>query len=355
MIEFEDVSLSLGRFSLNDISFRVDEGDYYFILGPSGAGKTVILEAIAGLHIPDSGRVLVRGEDVGDRPPEKRRLSLVYQDYSLFPHMTVFDNVAFGLRMQKCAKHEIRERVDDILDRFGMPPHFRERYPLTLSGGEQQRVALARSLVVNPEILLLDEPLSALDPLMREKFITDLHDLHHENGLTIVHVSHSRQEALALADHVAVIIDGSLKQEDTVEGVFNRPATEEVGRFVGIDNILRGRVAASRDGLMDVDVDGVTVSAVGSYPAGMELTLFLRGEDVMLFLSDGAVTSARNTLAGEITGISRMGAVVRLKTDCGIPLSVLITRQSCDDMGLCTGKKVLVRFKATSVHAVPVK
>ncbi len=353
MIEFDNVSLTLGSFSLKNISLTINEGDYYFILGPSGAGKTVILEAIAGLHRPDSGSVLVRGEDLCNKPPEKRKISLVYQDYSLFPHMTVFDNVAFGLKMQKCLKSEIRMKVDDILDRFNIS-HLRDRHPLTMSGGEQQRVALARSLVVNPEILLLDEPLSALDPLTHEKFISDLRSLHKEQGLTIVHVSHSRQEALSLANNVAVIIDGRLEQEDTVEGVFNRPSTEEVGRFVGIENIFRGRVNRNDDSLINVDVCGVNISAVGNYPDGTVVNLFIRGEDIMLFQADGAVTSARNTLEGEITDSFHVGSVVRVNVDCGIPVSVLVTRQSFEEMNLITGKKVIVRFKATAVHAVPV-
>ncbi len=353
MIEFDNVSLTLGSFSLKNISLTINEGDYYFVLGPSGAGKTVILEAIAGLHRPDSGSVLVRGEDLCNKPPEKRKISLVYQDYSLFPHMTVFDNVAFGLKMQKCPKSEIRMKVDDILDRFNIS-HLRDRHPLTMSGGEQQRVALARSLVVNPKILLLDEPLSALDPLTHEKFIRDLRSLHKEQGLTIVHVSHSRQEALSLANNVAVIIDGRLVQEDTVEGVFNRPSTEEVGRFVGIENIFRGRVNRNDDSLINVDVCGVNISAVGNYPDGTEVNLFIRGEDIMLFQTDGAVTSARNTLEGEITDSFHVGAVVRVNVDCGIPVSVLVTRQSSEEMNLIRGKKVIVRFKATAVHAVPV-
>jgi len=185
-------------------------------------------------------------------------------------------------------------KVDEILDRFNIS-HLRDRYPLTMSGGEQQRVALARSLVVNPEILLLDEPLSALDPLTHEKFISDLRSLHKELGLTVVHVSHSRQEALSLANNVAVIIDGRLVQEDTVEGVFNRPSTEEVGRFVGIENIFRGRVNRNDGSLISVNICGVNISAVGNHPDGTEVNLFIRGEDIMLFQTDGAVTSARNT------------------------------------------------------------
>ncbi|MFY1645284.1 ABC transporter ATP-binding protein, partial [Methanoculleus bourgensis] len=198
MIEFDQVSLALGSFRLNDVSLTINRGDYYFIVGPSGAGKTVILEAIAGLHRPRRGRILLRGEEVTSLPPEKRRVALVYQDYSLFPHMSVIDNVGYGLRMQGMGRADARREVAGLLTEFGIA-HLADRYPGTLSGGEQQRVALARAVAVKPDILLLDEPLSALDPITQEKFILDLQRLHREDDLTIVQVSHARREAHLLA------------------------------------------------------------------------------------------------------------------------------------------------------------
>jgi len=350
MIEFEHVSLSLGAFSLKEISLRVKEGDYYFILGPSGAGKTILLEAIAGLHRPESGRVMVRGEDVGATPPEKRRVSLVYQDYSLFPHMTVYQNVAFGLKMQKMPKPEIRKEVDAILERFGIS-HLRDRHPLTMSGGEQQRVALARSLVVKPEILLLDEPLSALDPLTRERFICDLRKLHEEQHLTIVQVSHSREEALALAGHIAVIIDGHLEQEGTAEDVFHRPVNPPVARFVGVENILHGRVVTNDNDLLGVDIGGLTVSCVGEIAVGEEADLYFRGSEITLAPPETAAGSARNTFSGTVVDIFPMIPLVRVRIACnGVAIYAVITSRSATDMGLVVGSEVSVIFKASSVH-----
>ena len=351
MIEFDRVSLTLGSFRLNDVSLRIGKGDYYFIVGPSGAGKTVILEAIAGLHRPDRGRVLLRGEEITAFPPERRKVALVYQDYSLFPNMRVIENVSYGLWARGMRKKEARAEVAPLLERFGIA-HLADRYPGTLSGGEQQRVALARAVAVKPDILLLDEPLSALDPVTQEKFIDDLRRLHREDGLTIVQVSHSRREAHLLATRVAVIIDGSLVDEGEAGVVLNTPRSREVAAFVGVENILDGTVTANEDGLGTVDAGGRTFEAVTGAAAGEEVTLCIRADDVVISVGDRPQSSARNTLTGRVASVAENGPVAEVRVDCGVILTAVLTRRSARDLSLLPGTPVALSVKATAIHVI---
>jgi molybdate/tungstate transport system ATP-binding protein len=351
MIAFDHVSLSLGQFALKDVSLTIDEGDYYFIVGPSGAGKTVMLEAIAGLHRPEQGRVLLRGEDITATPPEVRRIGLVYQDYSLFPHMTVSDNIAFGLRLRGYGADEIRREVGGLLQQFGIE-HLRARYPLTLSGGEQQRVALARSIAVKPDILLLDEPLSALDPVTREKFMQDLARLHREQHLTIVQVSHERSEARRLGTRMAVIIDGRLVAEDRVGTVLNAPDHPDVARFVGIENVLEGSVVESAGGLAAIDVAGLRFEVVTEAMPGERVCLCIRGQDVGIALTRNPASSVRNVFSGTVTGLIGNGPLVDVRIDCGVAITALLTEKSVEDLRLQPGSGVVVSIKASAIHVI---
>lgn len=347
MIAFDRVSLTLGSFRLKDVSMTIGQGDYYFIVGPSGAGKTVLLEAIAGLHLPEHGRILLRGEEITALPPERRGVALVYQDYSLFPHMTVADNVSYGLRVRGMRKADARCEVAGLLERFGLG-HLADRYPGTLSGGEQQRVALARAVAVKPDILLLDEPLSALDPITQERFIDDLRRLHREDGLTIVQVSHSRRETRLLATRMAVLIDGRLVEEGRADVVLNAPKSREVATFVGIENILDGTVTANEDGYAVVDAGGRTFEAVTDAAAGEAVTLCIRADDVVI----GNGSGARNTMAGTVVAVVEDGPVAGVKVDCGVELTAVLTRRSVQDLSLAPGTRVSVAVRATAVHVI---
>ncbi|QYZ78554.1 ATP-binding cassette domain-containing protein [Methanofollis formosanus] len=353
MIAFEHVSLELGTFALKDVSLSIRQGDHYCILGPSGAGKTVVLEAIAGLHAPREGRVLLRGEDVGDIPPERRGVALVYQDYSLFPHMTVRKNIGFGLRLKKIPGDEIERRVDRLLERFSIT-HLADRHPLTMSGGEQQRVAIARALATEPDILLLDEPFAALDPVTKETLMDELARVRKETGLTVVQVTHAREEALRLATRIAVIIDGRLVQEDTREGVFDTPQSVEVARFVGMENLVEGVVAASQDGLASVRVGERMLFALSEARPGTRVSVAFRAADVVLARPGGDENTARNHLEGAITEVvPRGGPLVMVRIDCGFPLVAMITRRSAEESSLEPGDEVSVRFKASAALAIP--
>ncbi|UUX91591.1 ABC transporter ATP-binding protein [Methanoplanus endosymbiosus] len=349
MIEFDDVNLSLGSFSLYNVSMKINKGEYFFIIGPSGAGKTILLETIAGLHLPDSGRVLIRGEDVFLKPPEKRDIALVYQDYSLFPHMTIFDNVAFGLRMAKKSRAEVKESVGRMLNHFGIS-HLSERKPLTMSGGEQQRVALARALVINPEILLLDEPLSAMDPVNRDRFIKDLDSIHKEFGITIVQVTHSREEAISLADRIAVIADGRLEQTGSLNEVFKTPASPVVARMAGIDNIFDGVVTdAGDDGICLIDLGGVSLKVLYSGKKGDNVNLYIHASDVLL-MDSMPENGPDNILNGKIEGIFQRNNYFRVIVDCGESIYSSLSPREMAESNFKPGMEVYVAFSSANVH-----
>lgn len=347
MITLENVSHEWDDFSLKNVSFSVNKGEHFIILGPTAAGKTLILETIAGFYVPRKGKILLNGTDITCILPEKRKIGFVYQDYSLFPHMTVKENVAFGLKMQKLPRREIATKVQTIMDSMGIS-YIQNRFPSTLSGGEQQRVALARSLVIDPEILLLDEPFSALDPRTRESLIDELKRIHEVQHTTTIHVTHDQDEALALADRIGVIMDGKLVQVDTPHAVFNEPVSEEVATFVGIENVIKGKIVSNEDGVVVVETGDYQIRALSSLKEG-EVNMFIRPENIILSKAK-LKSSARNCIGGKISKINRIGATYRVYIDNG--LSALVTKHAIEELGLNVGKKVYASFKATAVHLI---
>lgn len=233
MIRLADVSITLGDFSLHKVNMEINSGEFFSILGPTGTGKTVILELIAGLYDPAEGKILINNTDSINIPPEKREIGFVYQDYALFPHLNVYKNIAFGLQLRKTPATEIRDNVQTLVDMLGIE-HLLERFPGTLSGGEQQRVSLARALILKPKILLMDEPLSALDPNTKKLLCRELKELHQKYQCTIVHVTHDFNEAILLADRIGVILKGRLRQIGYPEEVFSKPQDQEVAKFLGV-------------------------------------------------------------------------------------------------------------------------
>jgi len=348
VISFIDVSHDFGEFQLKDVTFTVERGEYFVIIGPTGAGKTLILESIAGFHPPGKGRILLTGVEGGDLTPEARGVGFVYQDYALFPHMTVWENVAFGLDMRKTPESEVKQRVTQILDSLDIGS-LKDRYPSTLSGGESQRVALARALVIEPDILLLDEPLSALDTRTRENLRGELKRQHRIHGTTTVHVTHDQTEALLLADRVAIIIDGEIVQVGPPSEVFSMPVNLNVAHFTGIDNILEGKVAAHNGSMATIDVNDFQVYAVTGITEG-DVYVLLRPEDVILSQTPFD-SSARNVLETVIIGVQPHGSVYRVTLKNGI--SVLVTKQSVEQLGLAEGVLICASFKATTPHVLP--
>jgi len=345
MLRAEGISKDWKEFHLRDITLEVKEGEHFIILGPSGAGKTVLLEIIAGIIEPDSGRVYLKGRDVTDLPPERRGLAYVPQNYALFPNMDVFDNIAFGLKVRKTPKPEIERKVREISKVLGIE-HLLHRKPRTLSGGEQQRVALARALVIEPPLILLDEPFANLDVQTRAKLLTEMKRWKRELGFTALHVTHSFEEAISLGDRVGVMLDGKLVQVGNVREVFSRPASEEVAKFLGFENIIEGVAEGRKLRVNGVEIE-LPVEAEGRVRVG------LRPEDIII--STGPMrSSARNEFKALVESIEELGPLVRVKLSLGdLSLTAFITRitrSSMLELGIEKGKEVYVGFKASALH-----
>ncbi len=350
MLEIQNLSLHLGEFHFENLSIRVETGEYCIILGPTGAGKTILLETIAGIHHPDNGSILLDGRDITSLVPEKRGIGMVYQDYMLFPHMTVRENIAFGLRQAGRPPAERSAVAEQMAETLGIA-QLLDRYPATLSGGEQQRTALARALVLRPGILLLDEPLSALDTATRERLRQELRNLHQATGTTILHITHHFEDMYALADRVLVMRNGSIAQEGTPDAILRQPASDFIAGFTGMENLFSGTSLPRPGGTAEISLDGVTVYAVSDISGPVRVGI--RPEDLIISLEPFS-SSARNSLPGTVRSITDSGMYTRLSIDAGILLTSAVTRQSVQKLELTPGSKVWVTFKATAVHVFPI-
>jgi molybdate/tungstate transport system ATP-binding protein len=346
MIRIENLSNDWKEFKINNINLQVEDSEYFVILGPSGSGKTMLLELIAGMWPLDSGKIYMDSKDITTFPPEKRGIGFVYQNYMLFPHKTVFENIAFGLKVRKVRDEEIKTRVEEMMDLLKIS-HLADRLPRTLSGGEQQRTALARALIIYPKILLMDEPLSALDRKTRDELMQELKEIHRKFDVTLVHVTHNFDEALMLADRIAIMRNGEISQVGTSTEIFRHPADKFVADFVGAENIIEG--TAKKDGERLTIIDTGNISIYSTEQKQGHVHIPVRPEDIILS-AQKVETSARNVFKGPIKGIVDTGALIKLTIDVGEPLVVFLTRQSFLDMELNIGKSVWTYFKATAVH-----
>lgn len=345
-VQVRDLWVDLKEFHLRQINLEIAAGEYFVILGPTGAGKTVFLETIAGLHQPHQGHILLNGADVTDVPPERRSIGFVYQDYALFPHLSVAGNIAFGLKLRRMGRKAVEERVAAI-SRLLSIDHLLHRMPGTLSGGEQQRVALARALVVEPWLLLLDEPLSALDPETREGLQRELARLHQALGTTTIHVTHDFEEAVALGDRIGVVNEGRVVQVGSPEEIFRKPGSEFVARFVGVRNIFRGEIHPGEDGYRVLSLDGVKIAVVTDLVGQMHASI--RPEDIIIS-REPLRSSARNCFQGRIVNIANKGTVVYVTVRVPPDFTCVITRRSLEEMELREGLEVYIAFKASAVH-----
>ncbi len=323
---------------LAGLDLDVQDKEFITLLGPSGCGKTTTLRILAGFLTPDRGEVAVDGVVIssakGVVPPEKRRMGMVFQNYAVWPHMTVFENVAFGLKLEKVNRTETRRRVDEALHLVGLEG-LGARYPAMLSGGQQQRVALARSLVVEPEILLLDEPLSNLDAKLRERMRVELKDLQRRTGITFVYVTHDQAEAMALSDRIAVMNGGLLQQYGTPREIYERPANLFVADFMGSVNTVPGRLVGD-GGPARVEIGaGHALAATlhdGTRCVGDAVTLVIRPEAIRLSAAEPA--TGENVLRGVIAETTFLGNLVDYRVDvAGVRLHVESDYRTVFDTG----------------------
>jgi molybdate transport system ATP-binding protein len=326
------------------------------LFGPSGSGKTTVLRALAGLDVPDGGFITFDGEPWFDPargrfvPPQERGVGFLFQEYALFPHRTVAANIAFGLR--GASRSERAARVAEIAGRFGVA-NLLTRHPGQLSGGQRQRVALARALAPRPRLLLLDEPLSALDAPTRDELRGELRQLLESSGVPAIVVTHDRIEALSLGDRLAVLIDGAIRQVGPVHEVFSAPVDAEVAKVVGTENVFPSRVVGGSDGLAVVRAGSAELVAVDPGGVHGEAYACVRAEDVVLEPDAGHPSSARNRLLATVVARRDEGPLVRVTVDCGVRLVVLVTRASAQRLQLEPGRQVSAVVKAPSVRLVP--
>jgi molybdate transport system ATP-binding protein len=332
-----------------DLCVPLDQSPVTVLFGPSGSGKTTLLRMIAGLQRPDAGCIVFRERPWFDAargihlPPQQRGAGILFQDYALFPHLTVAENVAYA------ASPETAHR---LLGTFGLAKLAGNK-PRALSGGEQQRVALARALAAEPALLLLDEPLSALDAPTRSRTRHDLRRMLLASGVPSIVVTHDRMEAVALGDWMAVMVDGRIRQTGPVQDVFRRPADLQVAESVGVENVLPAEIESRAAGLLVLRVNGpvggARIQCVDSGETGPVFAC-IRAEDVAIARQMDQVSSARNRLAARVCAVIPEGALARVELDCGFPLVALVTAQSAAELALREGEQVSAVVKATSVH-----
>ena len=332
----------------------IQPGEVLAVIGPNGAGKSTLLLVLARLLFPDQGHINFRGLPIEEENDlaYRRRIALVLQE-PLLMHQSVFDNVAAGLRFRRLPRSEVKKRTSDWLSRLEIN-HLQSRPANKLSGGEAQRTSLARAFALQPELLLLDEPFSALDAPTRTRLLQDLHALLAQTNITTVFITHDLDEALLLGDRVAVLLGGVLRQVGRPQEVFTAPSDGDVAAFVGVETVIAGHVSACQNGQVTVTANGLTLEAVGDLPVGKPVLFCLRPEDITLSISSTAiVSSARNHLSGHISRMTPSGPLVRVVVDCGLPVVSLITRGSANEMKLTEGLPVTATFKATAVHLIP--
>lgn len=353
-IELRNLTKRFGAMAaVSEVSLSIQEGELFTLLGPSGCGKTTLLRLIAGFYAPDEGEIFFDGRKVNDVPPHERGIGMVFQNYALWPHMTVFDNAAYGLKLRGIGRSESATRVEAVLEKVKLTG-LGSRYPGQLSGGQQQRVALARALVLNPKILLLDEPLSNLDAKVRVQVRQEIRKLQKELGITTVYVTHDQEEALTLSDRIAVFNQGKLFQVGTPKELYERPANRFVADFIGINNLIDGSVEAIdlKERRLRVKTALGTLSALFDerFQTGDRCVLCIRPENAVV---DGGAAPDLNFVRGRIAFAAYLGNTLRYDVELGPGLVFKVdVRDPWHHELLPMGRAVAVAFPASSTVAI---
>lgn len=355
ILEIKDLQvMKAGSLVLDIPALMIEERETLSLIGPNGAGKTTLLQTLARLIKPSRGEFFFKGEKVSSNHAGleyRRRVAMVFQDPLLFD-TTVFENVASGLKIRGMKRSEILEIVSENLERFGISPLL-HRSARKISGGEAQRVALARAFATRPEVLLLDEPFSSLDPPTRESLLEDLESILRKTKTTTLMATHDRMEALRLSDRIAVMNQGRILQVGPPAEVMNQPLDEFVASFVGVETILPGRVIKKDGGSFVASIMGQNVEAVGEVELGEPVVFCIRPENVTLAVPPlKESSSARNVFSGRIVKVIPMGLYYKVQLHCGFPLVAYVTGHSLQNLLLTEGKEVVASFKATSIHVV---
>ncbi|HOW72557.1 MAG TPA: ATP-binding cassette domain-containing protein [Phycisphaerae bacterium] len=353
MLRVEGLRHRAGSFHLRIDTWTIEPGRYLALVGPSGAGKTMFLETVAGLHRAETGRIWIDGRDMTHRPPEERGIGFVYQDCWLFPHLTVRENIDFGRRYHPASSTARVQKTEDLADML----HIRgllDRRPTTLSGGERQRVALARALAIQPRLLFLDEPLGPLDPVTRERVAAELRSCHRMLNMTTIHVTHDHAEARMMGDATAVILDGRLEQTGPTEDVFRRPRTPRLAAFLGCENVFETTAeAGSRQGVIRIRPGGcvtqVPVTATG------RVAVCVRPEEVLVDVADPRV-SRGSWLSGTVAEVSQRGPLIRLVVDVqGFRWVSLMGCSHHSGSRFVPGEGVTLRVPDEAWHLIPLE
>ena len=348
MLTLQHISKRFPGFFLEEISFTVEQGDYFILLGESGAGKSMLLETIAGLVKPDSGTIRLNGKDITGEKIQNRAIGLVFQDHAVFPHMTVSENIIYALYNSDLSKKEKKEKVKNLANELGISELLNRR-PETLSGGELQRVALGRTLIQQPKILLLDEPLASIDARLKGELRRLLRKIH-KNGQTILHVTHDYEEALSLGTKIAVINEGKVIQAGSPAEVFHHPKSEFVAHFVGVKNFFPASLVMENKASFAVTDNNIRIRIVTD-ETGVEGFVLIRGEDILLSL-EPVETSSTNNFIGQVTEVVPSSGGMDVTIDIGIEIHALITHESHVKLGIQEGKTCWIHFKATAVRFI---
>lgn len=334
-----------GDFELKNVTFQVNDGEYFVILGPSGSGKTTLLDCIAGLRRVDEGRIIINDVDVTHYPPELRNIGYVFQTSTLFPHMTVYENIEYPLKLRGVPKEERRRLIIEISEKMGIR-RILNKMPNEISGGEARRAELARALIIRPNVLLLDEPLSHLDEPIKKSLRMELRRIKKDYDIPIIHVTHDQREAFILSDKIALIRNGEIVEIGDSFSLFLNPRKTYTAEFLGFENIFQGIAGISGDGSI-VNVEGVKFFVTESVSGTVKIGF--RPEDVIIFKEYLGRSSIRNIFTGNVVDLIIQGATVMLDIDVGIRIKALITRRSLEELDIKLGDKVIIGIKSTAI------
>jgi len=353
MLEIKNISKKLGEFKIQNLTLKVTKGAYCVVLGKSGAGKSLLLELVAGIFIPDSGQIFLEGKNITNEKMQFRNIGMVFQDLALFPHYSVRENIAYALKTKKLSSKDLNDRISELASDLEIS-HLLDRKPDKLSGGEKQRVALARTLALDPKILLLDEPLVSLDIQLRSGLRKLLRKIH-QKGQTIIHVTHDYEEAIALGTQIAVMHQGTFIQSGTPEHVFQHPKNEFIANFIGIKNFFKASISYDdifqSQGTYKATINEAILIFIVADNPGNEGFIMIRGEDIMLS-NEKPLSSAANNFEGVVTETYPGNKGIELVIDIGILITAIITRGSFQNLKISEGKTVWISFKATAVKFI---